>query len=118
MRCVEPKTLSGLLCEGLKLDKVYVKVWRLKGHEVLVAVCDPELLGKDLSEGKLKLKVSREFYEGELLSLDEAISVIKEATVGNFVGEKAIECAMKAGLVHSEAIIKIAGVPHAQFVLV
>mgnify|MGYP000085343159 CR=1 FL=1 len=100
------------------MDKVYVKIWRLKGHEVLVAVCDPEVLGKDFYEGRLKLQVNKEFYEGELLSLDEAVNVIKEATVGNFVGEKAVKCAIEAGLIHSEAIIKIAGIPHAQFVLV
>lgn len=100
------------------MDKVYVRVWRLKEQEVLVAVCDPEVLGRHFSEGGLRLDIKKEFYEGELMNVDEAIHIIKKATVGNFVGEKAIECAMKAGLVHGEAVIRVAGVPHAQFVLV
>jgi len=51
------------------------------------------------------------------MSVDEAVEVIKKATVVNFVGDLAIECGLKAGLLHEESIIRISGVPHAQFIL-
>lgn len=97
---------------------VYVKVWKFEDRgEVMVALCDPPLLGKTFREGRLKLEVKQEFYEGELMSVDEAVEVIKKATVVNFVGDLAIECGLKAGLLHEESIIRISGVPHAQFIL-
>lgn len=97
-------------------DIVYVKAWKVRAGETMIAVCDCDVIGKKVCEGRLVLDVSREFYEGERMTVEAAVDVLKTATVANFVGKNAVRCGIEAGLVHEDAVISIGGVPHAQFV--
>jgi hypothetical protein len=95
---------------------VYVKTWRVGSREVVIAVCDCTILGKKVCEEKFVLDVSKEFYQGERVTIEAAIDILKMATVANFVGKDAVRCGVEAGLVHKDAIISVCGIPHAQFV--
>ncbi len=86
------------------------------GQMVLVAICDPNLLGETFREGKLKLEVSPAFYGGNLTSFDDAMRALEKADIGNLVGLRVVEEAIRRGLVDPEAVIRIAGVPHVQVV--
>ena len=79
-------------------------------------MCDKSLLGKTLNHGKVKFKVSQEFYGGELADLKTCISHLERATIANMVGKKPVEAAINAGFVHEQAVIYIEGHPHAQWV--
>jgi len=94
---------------------VYVNV-RKHGKNVVLATCDCELLGKVLRDGKIVFEVREEFYKGMKVTLEEAIELCKQSTIVNMVGTCIVHGAVKAGLVHPEAILKINGVPHAQIV--
>jgi hypothetical protein len=93
---------------------IYLKVFREKKC-VLVAACDSNLIGKTFREGRLKLEVTRDFYGGTLASLEETLRLLESADVANLVGSSIVDAAIKQGLIDPEAIISIAGVPHAQF---
>jgi len=93
---------------------MYVKVHKLK-YENIVALCDKELIGKLLEEKNLQLNITERFYKGEELPEDEIILLLKNSTNINIVGEKSINLALKSGIIDKENIIKIQGVPHAQF---
>ena len=99
---------------GINLD-VYLNV-RKMGQNVVLAVCDCDLLGKTLREGKIVFHVKEDFYKGRKTSLDEAVGLIDNSTIVNLVGKHCVENAIAKGYVHPEAIIKIEGVPHAQIV--
>ena len=86
------------------------------GGNILLAVCDCELLGKTLREGKIVFHIKDEFYNGRKATVDEAIGMINNSTIVNLVGKCCVEKAIKEGYVHPEAVIKIEGVPHAQIV--
>jgi len=88
------------------------------GHYVLLATCDVELLGRVLREGKIVFEVREEFYKGSRVSVEEAIDLMKQCTVVNMVGKRIVGKALKEGLIHPEAVLKISGVPHAQIVKV
>jgi len=85
-----------------------------QGRHVIVAACDVELLGKSLVYGKIKFIVRKDFYGGSLVFLDEAMEILKLGTIINLVGEQIVNGALRHGLVHPNAIIDIAGVPHVQ----
>jgi len=93
--------------------EVYVNLKRV-GRNVLLAVCDCELLGKTLQEGKIVFKIKEEFYNGRKATVDEAMGMIDNSTIVNLVGKVCVEKAIAHGYVHPEAVIKIEGVPHAQ----
>ncbi|HIQ03644.1 MAG TPA: DUF424 family protein [Desulfurococcales archaeon] len=97
------------------VKKVYLKKYE-SGGEILVAVCDENLLGKRFTEGKLVLDVKKEFYGGTLVTIDEAIRELKKATIANIVGENIVREALKEGLIHEEAILWVSNIPHAQIV--
>jgi hypothetical protein len=83
---------------------------------VVLAVCDCELLGRTLKEGKIVFRVKEEFYKGRMATLDEAVGLINNSTIVNLVGKACVEKAIARGYVHPEAVLKIEGIPHAQIV--
>lgn len=96
-------------------ELVYVKVFRY-GRDVLVAVCDADLLGKTLRDGDLEVYIDEKFFKGSLVTIEKALSILETATVANLFGDKIVNEAKKRGLIHANAIIKISGVSHAQFI--
>ena len=63
-------------------------------------------------------EVREEFYKGIKVTSEEAIELCKHSTIVNMIGKRIVNQAIKAGLVHPQAILEINGVPHAQIVKV
>ena len=93
--------------------RVWVRVHRHWDGNVIIAIADEELMGKEFSEGIKVLKVN-EFYKGELVSIEEASRIVEEATIINAVGERSVEMLISKGLVHPESVKRIKGIPYAQ----
>ena len=94
---------------------IYIKRYDI-GPDVLVAVCDIELIGKHLEEGGLTLEVSESFYKGEAVTESEVVASLRQATIANLVGERAVRCALANSFIEEANVIFIGGVPHAQMV--
>ncbi|MHA1593606.1 MAG: DUF424 domain-containing protein [Candidatus Baldrarchaeia archaeon] len=95
--------------------RVYLKIWNL-GNQIMVAVCDENLLGKKFRDGDLKLEVKEDFYGGELVPIEEGVKAVKKAMIANIVGENIVRELIKENLIVEEAVIRIAGIPHVQIV--
>jgi len=89
---------------------------RKVGRNVLLAICDSEILGRTLREGKIVFHVKEEFYNGGRVSVEEAVEMIENSTIVNMVGKCCVEKAIQKGYVHPQAVLNIEGVPHAQIV--
>ena len=72
----------------------------------MVNMCDVELLGKDVIDGKLKIHISENYYGKKIVAKDEAISLLKSASIMNLVGKETISLATNLG-VGSESGVKI-----------
>jgi hypothetical protein len=95
--------------------EVYLNI-RKMGRNVLLAICDSNLLGKTLHEGKIVFHIKDEFYNGRKATVDEAVGLINNSTIVNLVGKCCVEKAIAEGFVHPEAVLNIDGIPHAQIV--
>jgi hypothetical protein len=95
--------------------EVYLNIKKM-GENVLLAVCDCELLGRTLREGKIVFKIKDEFYKGKKTTVEEAVGLINNSTIVNLVGKCCVEKAIEEGFVHPDAVLKIEGIPHAQIV--
>lgn len=97
--------------------QVYLKVVRVKG-EVLVAICDRELLGKKFEDRdrNLVLEVKESFYKGELVDSRFSLDQLKGATIVNMVGRGIIREVVESGVIRKESVISVGGVPHAQII--
>jgi len=85
-------------------------------HEVVAAICDEKLIEKVLDKKDRKIKISRNFYGGQLIDEKMAVKVMRNSTIGNLIGEDAIEMADRNGFISKENVILIDEIPHAQFV--
>ena len=93
--------------------EVYMNLKKV-GRNVLLAICDAEILGRTLCEGKIVFHVKEDFYKGARVNVEEAISMIENSTIVNMVGKNVVKKAIQRGYVHPEAVLNIEGVPHAQ----
>ncbi len=98
--------------------EVLLKAFNIRKGEVMIAVCDCELLGKKFKEGRLVLDICSDFYGGKRVTLEAAVDTLRAATLANLVGEESIKCGIAAGIIHEDCVLRVNGIPHAQFVLV
>ncbi|MCS7104933.1 MAG: DUF424 family protein [Thermofilaceae archaeon] len=97
-------------------DYCYVKVHR-QGEDVLVAVCDEELLDKKINVSTLVIHVSKEFYGGERIPIKMIWDFMKDATIVNAIGNAVVsELAERIPAVHYAAV-NLGGIPHVQLLL-
>ena len=72
----------------------------------MVNMCDAELIGKDVIDGKLKIHIGENYYGKKLVDKDEAITLLKSASIMNLVGPETISLAIDLGI-GSESGVKI-----------
>jgi hypothetical protein len=88
-----------------------------QGIQRLLAACDEELLGTRHAEGKFRLDVTPNFYDGLRIGEPELEAYLRSCTVANLVGRRAVEVAVRMGLVDPANVLSIGGVPHAQLLV-
>jgi hypothetical protein len=92
-----------------------------KGHETdkgtIIAMCDEELLGRVLKEGKRELDLEKYsgFYNEELITEQEAKSRIKDDLyTANVVGKRSVQIFIEKGLAQKSDVMTIQKVPFIQ----
>jgi len=92
-----------------------------KTYRDVVAICDSELIGEKFEEGEFQLDIKESFFKGDEVSEEKAKEIMTnfshEDSTFNIVGEKAIQCALEAGIISKKGIKKIQGVPFALVLL-
>jgi len=92
--------------------RVYIKIHKRNGIET-VAVCDEALLDKVFKEGNLRIEVSRQFFGGELIKMEDAIEILKASSYFNIVGKSIVNKAINNEILPKEGVKEISGVPMA-----
>ena len=93
-----------------------VKV-HLSNEKKMIAICDKDLFGKKIVEGKKQLDLTGGFYNGVEKEEKEILELLHNECHLNIIGEKAIAFCIKNKLIGGKNIIKIGGVPHAEIAL-
>lgn len=101
------------------MDGILLKVH--KSYRWVVAVCDEDVFGRVLKEGRRVLDVSGDFFKGDVMGekevREEVIRCRGEDATFNFVGENSVGIAKELGLVEDEGVVVIEGVPFALVLL-
>jgi len=85
-------------------------------YDLVIAICDEDLIDREIEMKSQKIKISKSFYGGRLIDEALAVKAMKKATIGNLMGKNIVALAEKNGFITKENIISISGTPHAQFV--
>jgi hypothetical protein len=77
----------------------------------MINICDLDLIGKTLSEGKLRMHISRDYYGGKIVDDGEALRMMKQSSIINLAGKRAVEIALANKMAAEQAVRLIEGVP-------
>ena len=78
---------------------------------MLISICDAELVGKTLNEGRLRMHISDDYFGGELVGEREALRMMRESAIVNLAGERSVGMALENKMASERAVRKIQGVP-------
>ena len=78
---------------------------------IMLNMCDAELIGKHIVDGELKIHISENYYGKQLVDKDEAISLLKSTSIMNLVGKKTISLATDLGIGSESGVKVISDVP-------
>ena len=78
---------------------------------LLLNICDPELVDKTLNDGNIKIKINPNYYAEKDVDEHEAKNLLKKCTSINMVGEKTISLATRMGIGSEKSIRRIEGIP-------
>jgi hypothetical protein len=78
---------------------------------LMLNICDAELLGKSISENKLTMKISESYYGNEIIEIDEAKKLLESSNIINMVGKDTISLSLELGIGSENGVKKISGVP-------
>ncbi len=83
------------------------------GKDIILAVCDSDIIGKVFEEGDVVLYAKEEFYGKDEIG-EEVVDFFRDATIINLLGNKIVELALTHGWIEEDGIIEVKGVKHAQ----
>ncbi|MGQ0537098.1 MAG: DUF424 domain-containing protein [Methanobacteriota archaeon] len=98
------------------MTNICAKVYR-RGKETLLAASDADLVGRTVTDGRVKIQVSEDFYGREPVSEADFVRELGLCTIANLIGVRVVDIAIEAGFVLSENVLWVDGVPHAQAAL-
>jgi len=78
---------------------------------IMINMCDAELMGKDIVDGELKISINENYYGKQLVDKSEAISLLKSASIMNLVGNETISLATDLGIGSESGIKTISNIP-------
>ena len=78
---------------------------------LMLNICDPELIDKTLHDGKTKIRINPNYYAERDVDEHEAKNLLTKCNSINMVGEKTISLATSLGLGSEKSVRRIEGVP-------
>lgn len=86
------------------------KVTEYQGSRML-SMCDADVLGSEITQGDLTMKISRSCYGEKLVGEEEAAEMIRGSSIINMVGEGTVSLSLGLGIGSEEGVRRISGVP-------
>jgi hypothetical protein len=77
----------------------------------LVNICDEELVGKTVTDGKLNMHLSKDYFGGNVTNGNMVLLLMKNSSIVNLVGSRAVSMAIENRLAAKEAVRVIDRVP-------
>ena len=78
---------------------------------IMVNMSDAELIGRNIIDGELKINISENYYGKQIVEKDEAISLLKSASIMNLVGKETISLAIEVGIGSKDGVKIISDIP-------
>ncbi|MCI4432245.1 MAG: DUF424 domain-containing protein [Nitrosopumilus sp.] len=78
---------------------------------LMLNICDANILGKSISEDKLTVNISKNYYGDEIVGKDTAAKLLKNSSIINMAGKETVSLSLELGIGSENAVKTISGVP-------
>ncbi len=78
---------------------------------LMLNICDIDLLGKNIVQDKLNMNISRSYYGEKIVEHEEAKNLLKTSSIINMVGKNTVSLSLELGVGSENGVKMIAGVP-------
>jgi len=78
---------------------------------VMLNICDADLLGKNIVQDKLNMNISKSYYGEKLVEKEEATTLLKKSSIINMVGKETVSLSVKLGIGSETGIKTISNIP-------
>ena len=78
---------------------------------IMLNICDAELLGKNIVQDKLTMNISKNYYGEKIVDKTEASTLLKNSSIINMVGENTVSLSIGLGIGSENGIKTISGIP-------
>jgi len=78
---------------------------------MMLNICDVELLGKKIIQDELKMHISESYYGEKLVDREEAKVLMKNSSIINMVGKETISLSIQLGIGSESGIKTVSDVP-------
>lgn len=92
------------------------RITELSDGSLMATIVDEEILGVKVRDEKrgIVIDVSPAFYAGKGVSEEEALAIMREASVLILIGRRIIEIAERAGYANRAAVLRIGEIEYVQ----
>ena len=77
----------------------------------MINICDLELVGKQIEQKNLVIRLSKEYFQQEIIEDLAAQKLLMDCTIANLVGQRIVAHAIRLNLANRASIKTISGVP-------
>ena len=77
----------------------------------MLNICDAELLGRTIRQDDLNMSITESYYGEKVVDEREAASLLKNSSIINMVGQKAVSLSIGLGIGSRDGIKTISGIP-------
>lgn len=78
---------------------------------IMLNICDAELLGKHIIQDKLSMHISEGYYGEKFIDTEEAKMLLKNSSIINMAGKQIVSLALELGLASENGVKTISDVP-------
>ena len=78
---------------------------------LVLNICDIDLLGKNIVEDQLNMNISKIYYGQKIIEHEEAKHLLKNASIINMVGKDTVSLSIELGVGSESAIKLVDGIP-------
>ena len=75
--------------------------------QVLVNICDEELLGTTVKGSNTDMEISRDYFGSDKVNAEEAIDLVKTSSIVNLAGTRIVDCVVEERLASERAVKRV-----------
>jgi uncharacterized protein len=98
--------------DDIESNKKGYALRKIKYQETqIINICDLDIVGKKINQGDFAIDISKEYYYSEEITKEEAVGLLKNASIINLVGNDIVELALDLNLAKRNSVKVIENIP-------